>query len=156
MNHKRTIYSVLAGVVTAVACTALFLGTAQAGDHPKPKPSASSSTTSPPPSPTSPPPTTASPTPTPAGNWCSPGFWRNNPGAVAETGVDMSQSYNALFDPDLAGDPTLQEVLDSPQIYGGEAMNNVADFLSQAHPGVDFQGDRVEDSCPLSADEAND
>ena len=67
----------------------------------------------------------------------------------------MSQGYNALFDPDLAGDPTLQEVLDNPQIYGGEAMNNVADLLSEAHPGVDFQGDRVEDSCPLSADEAN-
>ena len=66
----------------------------------------------------------------------------------------MSQLYNALFDPDLAGDPTLQEVLDNPQINGGEAMNNVADFLSAAHPGVDLQGDRVEDSCPLSADEA--
>ena len=148
MNHKRTIYSVLAGVITTVACMAFALGPAQAGG-PTPSPSPSSSTTSPPPTPTSPP-------PTPGGNWCSPGFWRNNPGAVAETGVDMTQSYNALFNPDLAGNPTLQQVLDNPQTYGGAAFNNVADLLSAAHPGVDFQGDRVEDSCPLSADEAND
>jgi hypothetical protein len=68
----------------------------------------------------------------------------------------MTLSYNALFEPDLPGDPTLQEVLDNPQIYGGGAFNNVGDLLSAAHPDVDFQGDRIEDSCPLDADEAND
>lgn len=69
----------------------------------------------------------------------------------------MTQSYNALFDPDLAGNPTLAQVLASPQTYGGGAFNNVGDLLSAAHPGVDFEigDDRVEDSCPLSADEAN-
>ena len=145
MNHKRTIFSVLAGVVMTVVCTAVTLGTAQAGGG-HPTPTSPTSTT------TSPPPTTTPPT----GNWCSPGFWRNNPGAVAETGVDMTQSYNELFDPDLPGDPTLQEVLDSPQVYGGGAFNNVGDYLSANHPDVNFTGERVEDSCPLDADEAND
>jgi hypothetical protein len=64
----------------------------------------------------------------------------------------MTQSYNDLFDPDLTGDPTLAEVLASPQTYGGEAMNNVADLLSAA---AGLTGPRVEDSCPLDADESN-
>lgn len=113
--------------------------------------------------PSTPPSTTTPPTtPPPGGEFCTPGFWKNNPGAVAETGVNMSQSYNALFDPDVNGtrkggvaNPTLQQVLDDPQFYGGEAANNVAALLSAAHPDVDFTGDRTEDTCPLDADESN-
>jgi hypothetical protein len=100
------------------------------------------------------------------GEWCSPGFWRNNPLAVAETGVDMSQTYFSVFGeaPERSPqgvrqgaptDPTLQQVLDNPQWYGGEAFNNVGDLLSHHHPDVDFDMDedeRTEDSCPLSAD----
>ncbi|HEX5568315.1 MAG TPA: hypothetical protein VFY14_15555, partial [Streptomyces sp.] len=44
-------------------------------------------------------------------------------------------------------DPTLQEVIDNPQWYGGDAANNVADALSQA-AGLNFTGERV-DNCPL-------
>jgi hypothetical protein len=98
------------------------------------------------------------------GEWCSPGFWMNNPLRVEQTGVDMSQYFLNVFDDfvlSLSGNarrqgatdnPTLQEVLDNPGWYGGEAFNLVGDLLSDAHDDVDFQGDRVEDSCPLSAD----
>ena len=82
MNHKRTIFSVLAGVVMAVASTALILGPAQAGSQS----TSSSTTTSPPPTTTtSPPTTTTSPPPTtttpppPGGEGCTPGFWKNHP-----------------------------------------------------------------------------
>ena len=101
----------------------------------------------------------------PDGAWCSPGFWKNNPLAVADTGVDMDDLYSAVFGaapPRLpqgvnAGapeEPTLQQVLDNLSWYGGEAFNDVGDLLSAEHPDVDFVlGDeRVEDSCPLSAD----
>jgi len=95
--------------------------------------------------------------------WCSPGFWRNNPLQVAATGVDMGQAYSDFFDPVVLNrrqvrdgvnpDPTLQMVLDSPQNYGGEAFNNVGDLLSGAHPDVSFGGGyRIENSCPLPAD----
>ena len=78
MNHKRTIFSVLAGVVMAVASTALILGPAQAGGQPT-SPTSSSTTTSPPTeTTTSPPPTTTTPPP-PGGEGCTPGFWKNHP-----------------------------------------------------------------------------
>jgi hypothetical protein len=41
-------------------------------------------------------------------------------------------------------------VISTPQCYGGEAANAVADILSAAHPDVDFYGTRVEGSCPLN------
>jgi len=97
--------------------------------------------------------------------WCSPGFWRNNPLRVEQTGVDMGRFYNGVFEDDpivltrrqlregVDPNPTLQMVLDSPQIYGGEAFNNVGDLLSKAHLDVNFAGGyRIENSCPLSAD----
>jgi hypothetical protein len=46
--------------------------------------------------------------------------------------------------------PTLLQVLQSPQYYGGDAFNAVGDLLSEAHPDVDFDGMRVEDSCPMN------
>jgi hypothetical protein len=72
MNHKRTIFSVLAGVVTTVACLAVALGPAQAGPTTSSSSSSSSTATSPPPS-TTPPPTTQPP----GGEGCTPGFWKN-------------------------------------------------------------------------------
>jgi hypothetical protein len=85
------------------------------------------------------------------GQWCSPGYWRqeHHLGSWAATGISPDEYYNDYFDPDLSGNPTLWEVLQSPKTYGGAAFNNVGDLLSAAHPDVDFQGERVEDSCPL-------
>ena len=102
------------------------------------------------------------------GEWCSPGFWRNSPIAASEAaaagGFAMSDPYEGFFDPieginerqrvrlGLPLSPTLTQVLDYPQVYGGEAFNNVGDLLSGAHPDVDFDGNRYEGSCPLPAD----
>jgi hypothetical protein len=47
-------------------------------------------------------------------------------------------------------DPTLGDVVHNPQWYGGSAFNDVGDLLSEAHPDVNFNGERVEDSCPLN------
>ena len=100
--------------------------------------------------------------------WCSPGFWRNSPIAAGEAaaagGFSLEDLYSDHFDAltglkqrtldrlGLPTDPTLQQVLDYPQAYGGPAFNDVGDKLSGAHPDVNFMGERVEDSCPLSAD----
>jgi hypothetical protein len=86
------------------------------------------------------------------GQWCSPGYWRQSQhlDSWAATGISPEADYNFHFNPDLAGDPTLWQVLQSPQTYGGAAFNNVGDLLSQAHPGVNFLGNRVENSCPLN------
>jgi len=162
MGRNRGVFAVVAAVSAVALGGALGLGfVTQAGASPSTTSTTTTTTTS---TTTTTPPTTTPPTTTPpGGEFCTPGFWKNNPGAVAETGVDMTQSYNALFDPDVNGtakggvaNPTLQQVLDSPQFYGGEAANNVAQLLSEAHPDVNFTGERTEDTCPLSADEAND
>lgn len=95
----------------------------------------------------------ANPEPPPdEGQWCSPGYWRqaHHLGSWEATGIEPDEAYNGYFDPDLAGDPTLWDVLQSPQTYGGAAFNNVGDLLSTAHPDVAFDGERVEDSCPLN------
>lgn len=81
------------------------------------------------------------------GQWCSPGFWRNSPIQAAATAEHADLSF-------LPYGVTYKMVLDSPQTYGGELFNQVGDALSAAHPDVDFTGDRVEDSCPLSSDNA--
>jgi hypothetical protein len=103
------------------------------------------------------------------GEWCSPGFWRNNPLAFQEA-IEMAESegfyegpfYSTYFDPVVPSkkalregattNPTLWQVLQSPEWYGGDAFNNVGDLLSSWHAGVDFDGIRTEDSCPLAAD----
>jgi hypothetical protein len=123
VNHKRTIFPVLAGVVTTIACTALMLGPAQAGE---PSPSTSTTTTSPPPTtpppstpppstpppstpppstpppstppPSTPPPSTPPPTTTPPGQeGCTPGFWKNHPEAFAGTGYSASTTLGSVF-----------------------------------------------------------
>jgi hypothetical protein len=101
-----------------------------------------------------------------AGEWCSPGFW-SQPQHLAEweaTGYSPTDLYS---DPDIFGeappvadtrpcgdasvDPTLLEVLQSPQCYGGDAFNNVGTLLSIAHPCINYTGTiSVEgESCPL-------
>ena len=96
----------------------------------------------------------------PVSNWCSPGYWRNHPEAWVATGIDPTTAlYTSYFDANtLSGkapagaNPTLAEVLKSPQTFGGPAFNNVGDLLSEAHPDVTWTwgDDRSEDSCPLS------
>jgi hypothetical protein len=83
--------------------------------------------------------------------WCSPGFWKNHGRGL------WTQYYNKKYST-LVGaaplskkapagyDPTLLEVIDNPNIYGGEATNSVADFLSNKAFGTPI-GSGVE-SCP--------
>ena len=99
-----------------------------------------------------------------ASEWCSPGYWRNHldaaTAALEGTGYTLQSTYSEVFGsaPPLkpkatkdgaSADPTLQEVLENPQYYGGDAFNTVADYLSQNHPDVNFTGERVE-NCPLN------
>ena len=89
--------------------------------------------------------------PPPSTTWCSPGFWKNN-------GRDLWTQYYTKKYSTLVGaaplgkkapagyDPTLLEVIDNPNIYGGEATNSVADFLSNKAFGTPI-GSGVE-SCP--------
>jgi hypothetical protein len=95
--------------------------------------------------------------------WCSPGYWRQpqHLDSWAATGISPDDLYSDYFGapPPLTKrgvsegaptDPTLLEVLQNPQWYGGDAFNNVGDLLSEAHPDVDFmEGFRV-GSCPLN------
>jgi hypothetical protein len=95
--------------------------------------------------------------------WCSPGFWKNH-GRDLWTGL-QSQKYNALGATFLNGwpndpqsffitapkkggstDPTLIQVIDNPQQYGGPATNNVADYLNHLFFGTPFS-DQPE-NCP--------
>jgi hypothetical protein len=97
------------------------------------------------------------------GQWCSPGYWRqpHHLDSWAATGYSPSDLFSAKlgYYPTVskqgakegaATDPTLWQVLQSPQWYGGDAFNAVGDLLSTAHPDVDFLGIRVGDSCPLN------
>ncbi len=88
------------------------------------------------------------------GEWCSPGYWRqpHHLDSWAATGISTGEFYNDYFGPVFADNPTLLQVLQSPQIYnrrGSGSFNNVGDLLSGAHPDVDFDGERVE-NCPLN------
>ncbi|PKO08138.1 MAG: hypothetical protein CVU40_16935 [Chloroflexi bacterium HGW-Chloroflexi-2] len=97
------------------------------------------------------------------GEWCSPGYWRQpqHLDSWAVTGYSPTDSFSSIFgyEPTLSklgvtngatANPTLWEVLQAPQFYGGDAFNAVGDLLSRAHPDVNFQGTRVPDSCPLN------
>lgn len=77
------------------------------------------------------------------GAWCSPGFWKNSP---------LQAEATAKLDTEGRLPANWQDILANPQVYGGEAANAIADILSDLHPDVNFTGERVEDSCPLSAD----
>jgi hypothetical protein len=96
------------------------------------------------------------------GEWCSPGYWRqeHHLDSWEATEISPDELYSDYFDAvslskkalkdGAIENPTLWDVLHYPQWYGGEAFNNVGDLLSEAHPDVDFNGERVEDSCPLN------
>jgi hypothetical protein len=97
-----------------------------------------------------------------ANEWCSPGYWRQPHHADSwPVGYASSDNFFAEigFYPKLSkrgsaagatSNPTLGQVLESPQYYGGDAFNAVGDLLSQAHPDVNYNDERVEDSCPLN------
>lgn len=101
----------------------------------------------------------------PTNEWCSPGFWRQpqHEAFWDATGYATTDLYqDAVGSPVIvenprqarglsfdATNPTLLQVLQYPQVYGGEQFNAVGDLLSTAHPDVDFEGERTEDSCPL-------
>jgi hypothetical protein len=95
--------------------------------------------------------------------WCSPGYWRQpqHSDSWDATGISPDDLFYAKlgYYPTVskqgqrAGaptDPTLLQVLQAPQWYGGDAFNAVGDLLSDAHPDVNFTGERVEGSCPLN------
>ena len=92
------------------------------------------------------------------GEWCSPGYWRQEHHLDSwPAGISRDDPYPGAVTLSKQGEragasttPTLWEVLQSPQWYGGDAFNAVGDLLSAAHPDVNFNGERVEDSCPLN------
>ena len=97
------------------------------------------------------------------GQWCSPGYWRQpqHLDSWVTTGYSPDDLFFDVFDynPPVSKlgktngattNPTLWQVLQSPQYYGAAAFNAIGDLLSDAHPDVDFLGIRVEDSCPLN------
>jgi hypothetical protein len=97
----------------------------------------------------------------PPSNWCSPGYWRQPHHLPSWTpaGISPDALYLGVFPASTlskkaptGANPTLWDVLQSPQTFGGAAFNNVGDLLSDAHPDVFWsEGDeRTEDSCPLS------
>jgi hypothetical protein len=84
------------------------------------------------------------------GEWCSPGYWRQ-PHHLDSGPVSTDTLYNdVISSPSVAGDPTLLEVLQNPRTYKGKAFNAAGDYLSAQSTDVDFDGTRVEDSCPLN------
>jgi hypothetical protein len=86
----------------------------------------------------------------PYGEWCSPGFWRNNADkhGASQWPVPTDTLYNSVISsPSVAGDPTLLDVLLSPQTYGGAAFNAVATYLS-TEAGLNVT-DPIVHNCPL-------
>jgi len=105
--------------------------------------------------------------------WCSPGYWRNHLAAWELTGYSTSDNYFSVTGESVVlsksavkagatSDPTLLQVLQAPQYYGGTAFNTVGDVLSTGHTGVNFTGERYfdvngdgtiddgEHDCPLN------
>jgi len=95
--------------------------------------------------------------------WCSPGYWRqphhlDSWDATGYSTGDLFSVANGYYfilsrqgiRQGATQDPTLLYVLQYPQYYGGDAFNAVGDLLSDAHPDVNYLGERVEDSCPLN------
>jgi hypothetical protein len=99
----------------------------------------------------------------PEAEWCSPGYWRqaHHLDSWEATAYSPDDLFSDLlgYTPDRTRqgereraelDPTLWQVLQAPQWYGGDAFNAVGDLLSTSHPDVNFDGERAEDSCPLN------
>jgi hypothetical protein len=91
------------------------------------------------------------------GEWCSPGFWRNNANqfGASQWPVPTDTNYNQVIDPDLApkfAGATLLDVLNAPNTYGGAAFNAVGTYLSTEaglNVVLDENGDPVH-NCTLS------
>jgi len=87
--------------------------------------------------------------PTTSTTWCSPGFWKNAGRNLWSAYWDVK--YNTLvgaaaLKKNSPSNPTLLEVVSNPSVYGGEATNSVADFISNKAFGTPI-GKGVE-SCP--------
>lgn len=106
------------------------------------------------------------------GAWCSPGFWRNaRDGAWALTGHSRTDLFNATvydywYGATFLADPTLQSVLNNPQIYSGpplagtsghplNAFNATGAFLTSNIPGFQFDFDVMQaggsNACPIDS-----
>jgi hypothetical protein len=92
--------------------------------------------------------------------WCSPGFWKNK-------GIDLWTAFQGLkynasgpypnapqtfvgvdFGKKAgSNDPTLLQVIQNPSIYGGDATNNVASFISLHLFGTPESANPTE-NCP--------
>jgi hypothetical protein len=105
------------------------------------------------------------------GAWCSPGFWRNATDAAwalagYDRDVDLFNNtvYSFWFGATEPADPTLQTVLDNPQIYSGpantgtsgyplNAFNATGAMLTDHIPGFTFDFSVMElgssTACPI-------
>ena len=84
------------------------------------------------------------PAPPPSGIWCSPGFWKNHginlwvplQGLKYNASGPYPNAPQSFAPPNPAPkkggstDPTLLQVIQNPNQYGGDATNNVASFIS--------------------------
>lgn len=87
----------------------------------------------------------------PVTTWCSPGFWKNHESLWTQYLNVLYSSIGSWRAPlgnkaPSGANPTLQQVVENPQIYGGPATNSVADYLSNKFFGTPI-GSGVE-SCP--------
>jgi len=81
--------------------------------------------------------------------WCSPGFWKNHESLWTQylnVAYSSIGSFRAPLKAGSPSNPTLQQVVESPQVFGGPATNSVADYLSNKFFGTPI-GSGVE-SCP--------
>jgi len=86
--------------------------------------------------------------------WCSPGFWKNHEELWPQYLNTLYSSIGAFRAPlskkaptsGAGSNPTLQQVVEDPSIYGGPATNSVADYLSNKFFGTPI-GSGIE-SCP--------
>lgn len=101
--------------------------------------------------------------------WCSPGFWKtaisqNRTGVLSYLSANTNPSLNlntthynvvladggaALSKKAPLSNPTLAQVLASPQTYGGPAFNSVADYIAAqlGWGGTQITGE----NCPINA-----
>ncbi|HWJ13973.1 MAG TPA: hypothetical protein VNS10_09550 [Gemmatimonadaceae bacterium] len=90
----------------------------------------------------------------PVTTWCSPGFWKNHEELWTSKLSVLYSSIGSWRAPlgnkaptsGAGSNPTLQQVIENPQIYGGPATNSVADYLSNFFFGTPI-GSGIE-SCP--------
>jgi hypothetical protein len=90
------------------------------------------------------------------GEWCSPGFWSQNPlnaAAAADSEIDLGaprSDWPRLGRNAPKQNPSINEVLAAPSLYGGGAFNYAGDLLSEA-AGLVWTDTATAD-CPFAAD----